>query len=166
VDHSAYKFSKDTKKSFDLMRQKSSISKRLAVPLYVARVFPMISCSFHDSLPVRPLIDILSSHSTFIFVRIAAAMPILCHLILHASNLLHWVRRSVRGPMEHLHQTLSDRRLQLSPVPGNLDLPVCVPWVAQTSSPVEWKPHSRNPFNLERPSQVLSIGSFLRSLIR
>lgn len=140
----------ESQRMFPLQSTKCSISSLVSIefnfktpgfvlPIYIV---PLISCSFHDSLPVRPLIDILPSHRIWIFVRHTSGLRMLCHLVWHAAR-LHRVRRSsVRRPMEHLHQALSNRRLQLRSVPGDFDLPVCVPWVAQTPSPVEWKTRS------------------------
>jgi hypothetical protein len=139
----------ESQRMFPLQSTKCSISSLVSIefnfktpgfvlPIYIV---PLISCSFHDSLPVRPLIDILPFIAYGSFVCRTSAMRMLCHLVLH-SACLHWMRRSVRRPMEHLHQTLSDRGLQFRSVPSNLDLSVCVPRVAQTSSPVEWKPCS------------------------
>lgn len=72
---------------FPLRSTKCSISSLLSIkfnfktpgfvlPMYVV---PLISCSFHDSLPVRPLIDILPSITYESLVRLtfapANAMP-------------------------------------------------------------------------------------------
>lgn len=77
----------ESRSMFPFRSTKCSISSLLSIkfnfktpgfvlPIYVV---PLISCSFHDSLPVRPLIDILPSITYGSFVRLtfapANAMP-------------------------------------------------------------------------------------------
>lgn len=66
--------------SFKLESAESSVNKLRLVNVFNfknawlcdARVFPLISCSFHDSLPVRPLIDNSPSVAYgYSFIRVA-----------------------------------------------------------------------------------------------
>lgn len=67
--------------------------------------------------------------------------------------------RAWRWSMKHLQQPPSNIWLKLCAVSCNLDLPVRVPWIAQTSGAVERQSRSRDPFDGELAAPIgVSIG--------
>lgn len=79
-----------------------------------------------------------------------------CQMVRHTTRCHQRRSSQLCRSMKHLYQSLPDRGLKLRSIPRDLDLPVGVPWVPQTSCPIEGQPCGRYPSDLERSAEILA----------